>query len=68
MSKVSRSILKSADIVDDVGGEQYIASCRCDQLTATTTTGTPNRISVCYCLHCQKRQGGLTAHQLIGKR
>ena len=38
------------------------ASCRCGQLTATTT-GEPVRVSVCHCLNCQKRSGSAFAVQ-----
>jgi hypothetical protein len=38
------------------------ASCRCGQLTATTT-GEPVRVSVCHCLDCKKRSGSAFAVQ-----
>lgn len=38
------------------------ASCRCGQLTATTT-GEPVRVSACHCLVCQKRSGSPFAVQ-----
>jgi hypothetical protein len=38
------------------------ASCRCGQLTATTT-GDPVRVSVCHCVDCQKRSGSAFAVQ-----
>ncbi|MBV8635464.1 MAG: GFA family protein [Burkholderiaceae bacterium] len=39
-----------------------IASCSCGQLTATTSAE-PIRISVCHCLNCQHRTGGVFASQ-----
>lgn len=38
------------------------ATCRCGQLTATTS-GDPLRVSVCHCLDCQKRSGSSFAAQ-----
>ncbi len=38
------------------------ASCTCGQLTATTSAE-PVRISVCHCLACQRRTGGVFAAQ-----
>lgn len=38
------------------------ATCRCGQFRATVT-GDPVRISVCHCLHCQKRSGSAFAAQ-----
>jgi hypothetical protein len=38
------------------------ATCRCGQLRATVT-GEPVRVSVCHCLHCQKRSGSAFAFQ-----
>ncbi|WP_114227920.1 MULTISPECIES: GFA family protein [Sphingomonas] len=38
------------------------ATCRCGQLSATCT-GDPVRVSVCFCLNCQKRSGSSFAAQ-----
>ncbi len=38
------------------------ASCTCGQLTATTSAE-PIRVSVCHCLACQRRTGGVFASQ-----
>jgi hypothetical protein len=39
-----------------------VARCTCGQLSATTTAD-PIRISVCHCLACQRRSGGVFATQ-----
>jgi hypothetical protein len=39
-----------------------IASCSCGQLSATTLED-PFRVSVCHCLACQRRTGGVFATQ-----
>jgi hypothetical protein len=39
------------------------ASCRCGQLRVTTSGG-PDRISVCHCLACQKRTGSAFSAQM----
>lgn len=42
--------------------ETRSASCSCGQLTATTV-GEPVRVSICHCLACQRRTGGVYAAQ-----
>lgn len=44
-----------------------IASCSCGQLTATTLED-PVRVSVCHCLACQRRTGGVFASQARFRR
>ncbi len=39
-----------------------LASCSCGQLTAQVV-GDPVRISICHCLSCQRRTGGVFAEQ-----
>ncbi|MGH8030322.1 MAG: GFA family protein [Arenimonas sp.] len=39
-----------------------LASCSCGKLTASTW-GEPSRISICHCLACQRRTGGVFAVQ-----
>jgi hypothetical protein len=39
------------------------ASCRCGQLRVTTS-GEPDRISICHCLACQKRTGSAFSAQM----
>lgn len=39
-----------------------IASCSCGQLSAQVT-GEPVRVSICHCLACQRRTGGVFAAQ-----
>ena len=39
-----------------------IASCSCGQLTANVA-GDPLRISICHCLNCQRRTGGVFSAQ-----
>jgi hypothetical protein len=39
-----------------------LASCSCGQLTARTR-GEPVRVSICHCLACQRRTGGVFAVQ-----
>ena len=39
-----------------------VAACTCGQLTATVE-GEPSRISVCHCLDCQRRTGGVFSMQ-----
>jgi hypothetical protein len=43
------------------------ASCSCGQLTATTTED-PVRVSVCHCLACQRRTGGVFGAQARFRR
>lgn len=39
-----------------------LASCSCGKLTARTR-GEPTRVSICHCLACQRRTGGVFATQ-----
>lgn len=39
-----------------------LASCSCGQLTVRAA-GEPLRVSICHCLHCQRRSGGPFAQQ-----
>lgn len=41
---------------------ERLAACSCGQLTARVT-GEPVRVSMCHCLACQRRTGGVFASQ-----